>query len=148
MFTGIVTDVGKVRHVEKRGDTHIVIATNYDVSAVEIGASIACSGACMTVVDKGSGKDRWFAVTASGETLSKTTLGAWKVGDPVNLERPMRVGDEFGGHIVTGHVDGVAEIVRRRCRKASPRGLTFEVPVALAQASSPPRDRSRSTACR
>ena len=111
MFTGIVTDVGKVRHIEKRGDTHIVIATHYDVSGVEVGASIACAGACMTVVDKGTGKDNWFAFTASGETLSKTTIGDWKVNDPVNLERPMRVGDEFGGHIVTGHVDAVAEIV-------------------------------------
>src|SRR5690349_23066499 len=110
MFTGIVTDVGRVRHIEKRGDTHIVIATKYDVSSVEIGASIACSGICMTVVDKGNGKDRWFAVTASGETLSKTNLERWKVNDPVNLERPMRVGDEFGGHIVSGHIDGVAEV--------------------------------------
>ena len=99
-----------VRHIEKRGDTHLVIGTHYDVAAIEIGASIACSGACMTVVDKGSAKDRWFAVTASAETLSKTTMGDWKVGDPVNLERPMSVGDELGGHIVTGHVDGVAEV--------------------------------------
>src|SRR5258706_3250001 len=110
MFTGIVTDVGRIRHVEKRGDTHVVIATKYDVANVEMGASIACAGVCMTVVDKGSGKDSWFAVTASGETLSKTTLGEWKVSDPVNLERPMRVGDEFGGHIVTGHIAGVAEL--------------------------------------
>ena len=80
MFTGIVTDVGRVRNVEKRGDTHVVIATNYDVSGIEIGASIACSGVCLTVVDKGTAKDRWFAATASGETLSKTTLGSWKAG--------------------------------------------------------------------
>src|SRR5215467_15475424 len=136
MFTGIVTDVGKVRHVEKRGDTHIVIATHYDVSAVDMGASIACSGVCMTVVDKGTAKDRWFAVTASGETLSKTTIGHWKVGDAVNLERPMRVGDEFGGHIVTGHIDAVAEIVG-----ATPEGeslrLTFEVPAKFARFVAP-----------
>jgi riboflavin synthase len=132
MFTGIVTDVGKVRHVEKRGDTHIVVATKYDVSAIEMGASIACSGACMTVVDKGSAKDRWFAFTASGETLSKTTLGAWKVGDPVNLERPMRVGDEFGGHIVTGHVDAVAEIVSVKPEGESVR-MIFEVPKKLSK---------------
>jgi len=136
MFTGIVTDVGKVRHVEKRGDTHIVIATRYDVTAVEMGASIACAGVCMTVVDKGTAKDRWFAVTASGETLSKTTIGSWKAGDAVNLERPMRVGDEFGGHIVTGHVDAVAEIVG-----AAPEGeslrLIFEVPVKLARFVAP-----------
>jgi riboflavin synthase len=132
MFTGIVTDVGKVRHVEKRGDTHIVIATKYDVSAIDMGASIACSGACMTVVDKGSAKDRWFAFTASGETLSKTTLGSWKVGETVNLERPMRVGDEFGGHIVTGHVDAVAEIVSVKPEGESVR-LVFEVPKKLSK---------------
>ena len=90
MFTGIVTDVGQVRHIEKRGDTHIVIATHYDVSAIDVGASIACSGACMTVVDKGNSKDRWFAVTASGETLSKTTLGSWTVGDQPRWRGPSR----------------------------------------------------------
>jgi riboflavin synthase len=132
MFTGIVTDVGQVRHVEKRGDTHVVIGTQYDVAKVEIGASIACSGVCMTVVDKGSAKDRWFAVTASGETLSKTTLGNWKVGTPVNLERPMRVGDELGGHIVTGHVDGVAEVVSIVPEGESVR-MNFKVPVALSR---------------
>jgi riboflavin synthase len=132
MFTGIVTDVGEVRHVEKRGDTHVVIATNYDVSAIDMGASIACSGACMTVVDKGTPKDRWFAFTASGETLSKTTLGEWKAGDKVNLERPMRVGDELGGHIVTGHVDGVAEIVRVVPEGESVR-LIFQAPIALSR---------------
>ncbi|HEX4294390.1 MAG TPA: riboflavin synthase [Rhizomicrobium sp.] len=132
MFTGIVTDIGKVRHVEKRGDTHIVIATRHDVAAVEMGASIACAGVCMTVVDKGSAKDRWFAVTASGETLSKTTVGNWKAGDAVNLERPMRVGDEFGGHIVTGHVDAVAEIVSVKPEGESVR-MIFEVPKSLAK---------------
>jgi riboflavin synthase len=132
MFTGIVTDVGKVRHVEKRGDTHIVIATKFDVSQIGMGASIACSGACMTVVDKGSAKDRWFAFTASGETLSKTTLGAWKVGETVNLERPMRVGDEFGGHIVTGHIDAVAEIVSVKPEGESVR-MVLEVPKKLSK---------------
>jgi len=132
MFTGIVTDVGRVRNIEKRGDTHIVIGTNFDLGNVEIGASIACAGICMTVVDKGTGKENWFAVTASGETLSKTTLGTWKIGDPVNLERPMRVGDEFGGHIVTGHVDGVAEIKRVTPEGESTR-VTFEVPVGLSK---------------
>ena len=132
MFTGIVTDVGQLRHAEKRGDTHLVIGTSYDPGTIEIGASIACSGVCLTVVDKGSGKDRWFAVTASGETLSKTTIGEWKVGDPVNLERPMRVGDEFGGHIVSGHVDGVAELARLVPEGESTR-MVFQVPVALAR---------------
>lgn len=136
MFTGIVTDVGKVRHIEKRGDTHVVIATAYDVSSVDIGASISCSGVCMTVVDKGNAKERWFAVTASGETLSKTTLGGWKVGDPVNLERPVRVGDEFGGHIVTGHIDGTAELVRLTPEGESTR-MTFQVPVGLARFIAP-----------
>ena len=136
MFTGIVTDVGQVRHIEKRGDTHVVIATQYDVSAIDVGASIACSGACMTVVDKGTAKDRWFAFTASGETLSKTTLGDWKVGDPVNLERPMRVGDELGGHIVSGHVDDVAEIVSIQPDGESTR-MIFQAPVPLARFIAP-----------
>jgi riboflavin synthase len=136
MFTGIVTDVGKVRHIEKRGDTHVVIATNFDVSLIDMGASIACSGACLTVVDKGHAQDRWFAVTASGETLSKTTLGEWKVGDPVNLERPMRVGDELGGHIVTGHVDGVAELVRVAPEGESIR-MSFQAPLALSRFIAP-----------
>ena len=136
MFTGIVTDVGRVRHIEKRGDTHVVISTALDLTNVPMGASIACSGACLTVVDKGTGKDNWFAVTASGETLSKTTLGGWKVGDPVNLERPMRVGDEFGGHIVSGHIDGVAEV-----KLAVPEGestrMMFDAPAALAKFIAP-----------
>jgi riboflavin synthase len=97
-----------------------------------MGASIACSGVCMTVVDKGTGKDNWFAVTASGETLSKTTIAAWKTGDPVNLERPMRVGDEFGGHIVSGHVDGAAEVKHMTPEGESTR-FTFEAPAALAK---------------
>lgn len=132
MFTGIVTDVGQVKHLEKRGDTHIVIATHYDVSTIDIGASISCSGACMTVVDKGSAKDRWFAFTASAETLSKTTLGDWKVGDAINLERPMKVGDELGGHIVTGHVDGLAEIKRVASEGESIR-ISLQAPVGLAR---------------
>ncbi len=136
MFTGIVTDVGKIRHIEKRGDTHIVISTNYDVSAIEMGASIACSGICLTVVDKGNAGDRWFAVTASGETVSKTTVAQWKVGDPVNLERPMRVGDEFGGHIVSGHVDAVAEVVRVVPEGESTR-IVFEVPASLSRFVAP-----------
>jgi riboflavin synthase len=136
MFTGIVTDVGTVRHIEKRGDTHIVIGTHYDVSGIEIGASMACSGICMTIVDKGNAADRWFAVTASGETLSKTTVGEWKVGDPVNLERPMRVGDEFGGHIVSGHVDATAELVRAVPEGESTR-MTFQAPASLARFVAP-----------
>jgi riboflavin synthase len=101
-----------------------------------MGASIACSGVCMTVVDKGTGKDSWFAVTASGETLSKTTIAGWKTGDPVNLERPMRVGDEFGGHIVSGHVDGAAE-VRHMTPEGESTRFTFEAPAALAKFIAP-----------
>lgn len=136
MFTGIVTDVGQLKHIEKRGDTHLVIATHYDVSQIDIGASIACSGACMTVVDKGGSTDRWFAVTASTETLSKTTMEKWKVGDAINLERPMRVGDELGGHIVTGHVDGIAEIVSMKPEGESTR-VVLQAPVALSRFIAP-----------
>ncbi len=108
MFTGIVTDMGEVRSVEKRGDTRVAIATGYDTDTIDIGASIACSGVCLTVVDKG---EDWFAVDVSAETLSRTALGDWTPGAAVNLERSLKVGDELGGHIVTGHVDGLAEIV-------------------------------------
>jgi riboflavin synthase len=132
MFTGIVSDVGQVRHVERRGDTHVVLSTKYDVSAIEIGASIACAGVCMTVIDKGGSTDRWFAVTASGETLSRTTIGTWKVGHAVNLERPLRVGDELGGHIMTGHVDGVADIVEAAAQGESMR-MTLQAPLALSR---------------
>ncbi len=130
MFTGIVTDVGKVRRVEKRGDTHVVIDTAYDVGAIDIGASIACSGICLTVTEKGRGDDRWFAVSASSETVAKTTIGGWKAGQTVNLERPLRLGDELGGHIVAGHVDGVAEVTRVSTEGES-RRLVFTAPKDL-----------------
>jgi riboflavin synthase len=136
MFTGIVTDVGKVKRVEKRGDTHIVIATQYDVSGIDIGASIACSGVCLTVTDKGRGDDRWFAVLASGETVAKTTIGRWKEGQTVNLERPLRLGDELGGHIVAGHVDGVAEIANIAPEGES-RRITFKAPKDLLRFIAP-----------
>jgi riboflavin synthase len=112
MFTGIVTDVGRVAAVRKDGDTRFEIATAYDVDDVAVGASIACSGVCLTVVDKGyvDTGDGWFAVTVSAETMARTTLGGWKVGTRINLERSLRVGDELGGHIVTGHVDGTASV--------------------------------------
>jgi riboflavin synthase len=136
MFTGIVTDVGKVKRVEKRGDTHIVISTQYDVGSIDIGASIACSGICLTVTDKGRGEDRWFAVSASGETVAKTTIGKWKEGQTVNLERPLRLGDELGGHIVAGHVDGVAEIARIAPEGES-RRITFTAPKDLLRFIAP-----------
>lgn len=136
MFTGIITDLGNVKHVEQRGDTHIVLSTRYDVSSIEVGASIACSGVCMTVVDKGSARDRWFAVTASAETVARTTVGGWRPGDQINLERSLRVGDELGGHIVTGHVDGVADIVRVEPEGESVR-IDFHAPAALARFIAP-----------
>ncbi|MFQ5984552.1 MAG: riboflavin synthase [Alphaproteobacteria bacterium] len=110
MFTGIITDLGRVGEIDRRGEARITIATAYDTVTIAYGASIACSGVCLTVVDKGPG---WLAVEASAETLRCTTLGTWQPGTAVNLERPLRLGDEFGGHLVTGHVDGVARMVGR-----------------------------------
>ncbi len=112
MFTGIITDVGTVQLITKRGDTTIKIATAFDPATIAIGASIACSGPCLTVIAKGGKEgDAWFSVEASAETLSKTTLGAWAAGTRVNLERSLKVGEEIGGHIVSGHVDGVGDVV-------------------------------------
>ena len=108
MFTGIITDIGTVLAVERRGDLRVRIGTRYDTATIDLGASIACSGVCLTVVDKGPD---WFAVDVSAETLSRTAQGQWSEGLRFNLERALRVGDELGGHIVTGHVDGVGEIV-------------------------------------
>lgn len=133
MFTGIVTDVGTVRAIEQRGDTRIEIETSYDMDDVDIGASIACSGPCLTVVEKGSG---WFAVEASAETLDKTALGDWAVGTQVNLERAMRIGDELGGHIVSGHVDAVAEVVDMTPEGDSMR-FSFEAPADFAKYVAP-----------
>ncbi len=132
MFTGIVTDVGQVRQLEKRGDTHIVIATHYDMDKLPMGGSVACAGTCLTVVERGPKEDPWFAVTASAETLSKTTMGGWKAGTPVNLELPLKVGDELGGHIVSGHVDGLAELLSMYGEGESTRML-FEAPKALSR---------------
>lgn len=112
MFTGIVTDIGTITTAEQRGDLRLVIRCGYDMGGVDLGASIACSGCCLTVVDKGSnGGVDWFAVDASGETASKTASGMWSEGRRLNLERALKVGDELGGHIVTGHVDGVGEVL-------------------------------------
>ena len=109
MFTGIVTDIGRVRAVrDTHRDRRYEVETAFDLSTVEIGASIAHAGCCLTVVEKGAG---WFAVEVSGETLSKTTLGGWREGSRVNLERSARLGDEMGGHVVSGHVDGVGEVL-------------------------------------
>ena len=127
MFTGIVTDIGTVRAIEQAGDTRIEIKTSYDTDNIDVGASIACSGPCLTVIDKGSG---WFAVEASTETLKKTAIGDWKVGTSVNLERAMRIGDELGGHIVSGHVDAVVQIVEVVPEGNSKR-FTFETTVDM-----------------
>ncbi len=107
MFTGIITDVGTVRSVSKNGDTRIEISTAFDVASIDIGASICCSGACMTVVERA---EHWFGVDVSAESLSKTVLGAWKEGTKVNLELALKAGDEMGGHVVSGHVDGTATV--------------------------------------
>ena len=107
MFTGIITDVGRIEAVEARGDLRARIACGYDLAGVDLGASIACSGVCLTVVDKG---ESWFAVDVSAETRSRTAPGLWAEGASLNLERALKVGDELGGHIVTGHVDGIGEV--------------------------------------
>ena len=131
MFTGIITDLGRVEAVVPSGesDSRFRIATRYDLAAVDIGASIACSGCCLTVVEKGEGS---FAVDVSGETLAKTNLGDWQVGRRINLERSLKVGDELGGHLVYGHVDGVAEIVGSRPEGGSVR-WRFRAPEELAR---------------
>jgi riboflavin synthase len=111
MFTGIITDIGTIRSAEKRGDLRLVIGCHYEMESVAIGASIACSGVCLTVVDKG---DDWFAVDVSAESVSRTAQGQWTEGHRLNLERSLKVGDELGGHIVTGHVDEIGEVVGLR----------------------------------
>ncbi|MEQ1888994.1 MAG: riboflavin synthase [Alphaproteobacteria bacterium] len=138
MFTGIVTDVGTVRTIEQRGDTRMVIATAYPVERIEIGASIACSGVCLTVVDKGRDADgsAWFAVDASAETMNCSNLAACKPGKAINLERPLRIGDELGGHIVSGHVDGMARVAAIRPEGDSIR-YTFEPPHNLVRYIAP-----------
>jgi len=127
MFTGIVTDVGTVRSAEQRGDLRLVIGTSYDLGTVDLGASISCSGVCLTVVDKG---EDWFAVDVSGETVSKTAAGRWREGAKLNLERSLRLGDELGGHIVTGHVDAVAEVVGT-CAEGDSTRVVLSVPKEL-----------------
>ena len=128
MFTGIVTDLGRVRAVLPGGDTAYEIETRYDTSTIAIGASIACSGVCLTEIEVGK---NWFRVQASAETLARSTLGSWRVGTPVNLERSLKMGDELGGHMVAGHVDGVGRLVSLREEGDSVR-LVFEAPAKLA----------------
>ena len=129
MFTGIITDIGTVRKVEKKGDTRFEFNTAFDTSKIDLGASIACSGACMTVVEKGDG---WFAIEASAESLAMTTMGDLDVGSRVNLEQSLRMGDELGGHIVSGHVDGVAILTALHPEGDSMR-MTFELPAEFGR---------------
>jgi riboflavin synthase len=128
MFTGIITDIGTIISAEQRGDLRLVIGTAYDMDSVAIGASIACSGVCLTVVEKATG---WFAVDASAETVSRTASEIWAAGNRLNLERALKVGDELGGHIVTGHVDGVGQIVASEAVGDSWK-VTVSAPAALA----------------
>jgi riboflavin synthase len=130
MFTGIITDIGLVRSAEQRGDLRLTVGCAYDLTDVPLGASIACSGACLTVVDKGPD---WFAVDVSGETISRTAPGLWQQGTKLNLERALRLGDELGGHLVTGHVDGLGTVVAADVQGNSTR-LTIAVPRSLGAA--------------
>jgi riboflavin synthase len=133
MFTGIITDIGTIRSREDRGDTRLVIGTAYDTGTVDLGASIACSGACLTVVDKGADAEgHWFAIDASAETLARTAPGMWDAGRRLNLERALKIGDELGGHIVTGHVDDIGRIV-----SALPVGGSVTVTVAAPASLAP-----------
>lgn len=132
MFTGIVTALGTIRSVESRGDLHAVIACPWDPAEIAIGASIACSGVCLTVVDRGGeAGDCWFAVDISGETVSRSVPGRWSVGTRLNLEPALKLGDELGGHIVTGHVDGVGTVVGV-CPEGESRRIGIATPKELA----------------
>lgn len=136
MFTGIVTDQGEVLDLVHAGDLRARIGTSYDVEGIDIGASIACDGVCLTVIAKGATPRNWFDVQISAETVSKTNLGGWVPGKRLNLERALKVGDELGGHIVSGHVDGVAEVVALRPEGDSLR-VTFRAPEELARFIAP-----------
>lgn len=136
MFTGIVTDIGTVLELERRGDLRARIGTGYDTAGIDIGASIACNGVCLTVIALGGERQSWFDVEISAETVGATNLDDWAVGTRLNLERALKVGDELGGHIVSGHVDGVAEVVAMRDEGDSTR-ITFRAPDHLARFIAP-----------
>ena len=129
MFTGIITDVGEIRTIEQAGDTHFKIATGYDTAGIEIGASIACSGPCLTVVEKDAD---WFRVTVSAETLARSTMASWQIGHKINLERALKIGDELGGHIVSGHVDDIASVVAKR-----PEGESIRFDIEVSEPFAP-----------
>ncbi|MEO6359121.1 MAG: riboflavin synthase [Sphingomicrobium sp.] len=124
MFTGIITDVGTVRSAEQRGDLRLVIGCGYDMETVDLGASISCSGACLTVVDKGND---WFAVDVSSESIARIATKMWSEGANLNLERSLRIGDELGGHIVTGHIGGIAEVLG-----TCPEGASVRIGLAVS----------------
>ncbi len=138
MFTGIVTDVGEVVSIEKRGDTRFAIATAYAPESIAVGASIACAGCCLTAIETGRLQDGrgTFAVEASAETLQVTTLKQWKVGTRINLERALKMGDELGGHMVSGHVDGVGQILSITPEGDS-RRFRFKAPDSIARFIAP-----------
>lgn len=133
MFTGIITDIGRIARVEDHGDLRVVIETAYDTSTLALGASVACSGPCLTVVDRGPG---WFAVDVSAETRARTAVGQWTPSRRLNLERALKVGDELGGHIVGGHVDAVAKVAKVAPEGAS-RRMLFDAPARLASFLAP-----------
>mgnify|MGYP005625555899 FL=1 len=133
MFTGIITDIGTILELEQRGDLRARIGTSYDTKTVDIGASIACNGVCLTAIALGEG---WFDVEISAESVTKTNIGTWVKGGRVNLERALKVGDELGGHIVSGHVDGVARITAMKDEGDSTR-VTLQAPKELARFIAP-----------
>jgi riboflavin synthase len=139
MFTGIISDIGEVTAVEPRaqGLARLTITCGYDPDSITVGASIACSGACLTVVARGQeGNRAWFAVEAAAETLRLTTVGSWRRGTRINLERPLKIGDELGGHIVAGHADGLATVLRREDSTDTAR-FTLRLPQQLARFIAP-----------
>ncbi len=129
MFAGIISDFGQIRAIAATGDQRFEIATRYATGGIDVGASICCSGACVTVIDKGPD---WFAYTASAETLARTTMGNWRIGRPVNLERCLKMGDEIGGHLVSGHVDGVATVLT-----VTPDGASLKLVIRAPEALKP-----------
>jgi riboflavin synthase len=136
MFTGIITDIGEILALEQAGDLRARIGTSYDVDRIDLGASIACNGVCLTVVALGRSPRNWFDVQISAETVGVTNVGGWSVGTRLNLERALKVGDELGGHIVSGHVDGVADVIAMADEGDSTR-VTFRAPEALARFIAP-----------
>ena len=136
MFTGIITDIGRITALTQKGDLRLRIGTRYDVDGIDLGASIACDGVCLTVVDKGANDGGWFDVDVSAESVSATAIGDWTQGRRLNLERALRLGDELGGHIVSGHVDGVATLTQMHDEGDSTR-FQFEVPTHLAKFIAP-----------